>query len=132
MITTLATATTALARAGASRRLPDRTIPENVFYVQTRIEGFKREGLNLRWFTYNPNNERRGGAGARGEAAADAFFDPRAPINTQVVQVWVKEPGAWIQGEWVSDPGKYFVRFELYSGEVLLVSKDSPSYFVAG
>jgi hypothetical protein len=103
--------------------------PGNVFYLQARIEGFKRETLRLKWFTYNPNGERR--QGTREEAAAERVFEPEAPINTQVAQVWVKEPGGLIEGTWESQSGKgYFVRFELYKGDALLAFKDSRPFSV--
>jgi hypothetical protein len=102
--------------------------PGNVFYLKARIEGFKRETLRLRWFTYDPSDQRRRGSG--GEASAEALFKPEAPANAQVAQVWVKEPGRLIGRVWDSVPGVYFVRFELYSGDVLIASKDSPSFEV--
>jgi hypothetical protein len=103
--------------------------PGNVFYLKARIEGFRREALQLRWFTYDPNGERR--PDSRGEATAQMLFEPEAPLNTQVAQVWVKEPGSWVDGFWESDSGRgFFVRFELYSGDVLLASTDSPRFSV--
>lgn len=107
--------------------------PGLVFYVQLHIQGFKRETLHLRWFTYDPNGERRSSrGGSSGSATTEELFEPEAPINTQVVQVWVTEPGAFFQGEWESQPGhNYFVRFELFSGDVLLLTKDSPSFDIA-
>jgi hypothetical protein len=103
--------------------------PGNVFYLQARIEGFKRQTLHLKWFTYLPNGERR--TGTEEEAAVERVFEPEAPINTQVAQIWVREPGGLIRGTWESQAGKgYFVRFELYRGDVLLAYKDSPRFSV--
>lgn len=106
--------------------------PGNVFYLRALIEGFKRESVRLKWFTYEPNGERR--PGSRTEASEQSLFEPDAPINTQVAQIWVREPGRFDQyEEWDSDDGDgYFVRFELYSGDVLLAFKDSPRFDVAG
>jgi hypothetical protein len=106
--------------------------PGNVFYLRAHIEGFKRQSVRLKWFTYNPNGERRPGSGR--EATEQSVFEPDAPINTQVAQIWVREPGSFNRyGEWDSDDAEgYFVRFELYSGGVLLAFKDSPKFDVAG
>jgi hypothetical protein len=104
--------------------------PGNVFYLRAHIEGFKRESVRLKWFTYDPNGERR--AGSRKEATEQSIFEPDAPINTQVAQIWVREPGGFDQyGEWDSDADNgYFVRFELYTGDVLLGFKDSSKFNV--
>jgi hypothetical protein len=106
--------------------------PGNVFYLRAQLEGFKRESVRLKWFTYEPNGERQ--PGSRREAGEQSIFEPDAPINTQVVQIWVREPGRFDgYGEWDADDGEnYFVRFELYSGDVLLAFKDSPTFDVAG
>ena len=110
-------------------RGPTADHPGNVFYIRARIEGFKRETVHLKWFLYEPNGERRaGGGGGRSE---ESVFEPDAPINTQVAQVWVREPGQFLDGLWEPDPGKYFVRFELYSGDVLLAFDDSSPFRVA-
>jgi hypothetical protein len=105
--------------------------PGNIFYLRAHIEGFKRESVRLKWFTYNPNGERRPGGR---KATEESIFEPDAPINTQVAQIWVREPGSFDPyGEWESDDGEnYFIRFELYSGDVLLAFKDSPTFDVAG
>jgi hypothetical protein len=101
----------------------------NVFYLRARIEGFKRESVHLRWFTYNhENGVRRPGLKGLPE---EAIFEPDAPINTQVAQIWVREPGSFdrLNPEvWNSDAGEYFVRFELYSDDVLLAFRDSAKF----
>ncbi len=100
--------------------------PGNVFYLRAHIEGFKRETLRLIWFTYDSNRHRRR---MRREARSDRIFEPDSPVNTQVAQVWVKEPGYFDQEEeWKGEEGEYFVRFELYSGDLLLAFKDSPTF----
>lgn len=94
----------------------------NVFYVKAEIEGFKRSSLHLSWFTYNADNRERCLEGnLRSSAAAETIFNPQAPINTQVAEVWVPSPDF---------NGHFFVRFELYTGRVLLNFTDSHSYFV--
>jgi hypothetical protein len=106
--------------------------PGNVFYIRAHIEGFKRQSVRLKWFIYDPNGERR--PGSKTEASEQSIFEPDAPINTQVAQIWVREPGSFDPyGEWKSDEDEnYFIRFELYSGDVLLAFKDSPTFDVAG
>jgi hypothetical protein len=119
-------------RVPVGRRMPVGAEGEdlgNVFYLRAQIEGFKRQTLHLKWFTYNPNGERR--KGTRQKAAVERVFEPEAPINTQVAQVWVREPGGLIKGKWESQAGQgYFVRFELYRGDVLLAYKDSRRFSV--
>jgi hypothetical protein len=93
----------------------------NVFYVRAKIEGFKRETLHLRWFTYDKTNRNR----VRGYGSTrplEDVFKPQAPVNTQIGEVWVPIP---------PDTGDYFVRFELWaSGNVLLAYSDSPVFHV--
>jgi hypothetical protein len=110
-------------------RAPIAKHPGNVFYLRAQIEGFKRETLHLKWFTYDPNGHRRADPG--GGRSEESVFEPGAPINTQVAQVWVREPGQFVDGLWEPDPGEYFVRFELYSGDVLLALEDSPRFRIA-
>lgn len=94
----------------------------NVFYVQAEIEGFKRSSLHLSWFTYNADNRNRClETNLRSSAPAETIFNPQAPINTQVAEVWVPTPDF---------KGHFFVRFELYTGRVLLNFTDSHSYYV--
>ena len=105
---------------------PDR--PGNVFYLRAQIEGFKRESVDLVWFTYYWTNRKRFGGKKLPERS---IFEPDAPINTQVAQIWVREPGSFdgpYPEDWKSDGGEYFVRFELYSGNVLLAFKDSSKF----
>ncbi len=75
----------------------------NVFYIRAETEGFKRETVRLRWFTYDANNNARL-PGLRSSADAEQIFRLQAPIDTQIGQVWVPTPAA---------EGNYFVRFEL-------------------
>ena len=92
----------------------------NVFYVKAQIEGFKRSSLHLAWFTYNAEDRYRC-LKFRARAPAEVVFQPEAPINTQVAQVWVPTPDL---------NGTFFVRFELYTGSVLLNFTDSPKFDV--
>lgn len=90
----------------------------NVFYIRAETEGFKRETVRLRWFTYNADNNTRL-PGLRSSADAEQIFRLQAPIDTQIGQVWVPTP---------ADAGNYFVRFELYSEDILLAIVDSKPY----
>lgn len=105
--------------------------PGNVFYVRARIEGFKRESVRLQWFTYNHQNGVRK-SGRVKEAREESIFEPDAPINKQVAQIWVREPGSFDQEDWDSETGEWFIRFELYSGNVLLAFGDSSKFDTAG
>jgi hypothetical protein len=90
----------------------------NVYYIRAEIEGFKRSTVILRWFTYNADNQTRL-PGLRGSDREQAVFRPQAPINAQIAQVWVPTP---------SRAGQFFVRFELYSKNVLLEIVDSKPF----
>ncbi len=93
----------------------------NVFYIRAMVEGFKREELRVRWFTYEATNSVRI-TRLGSTAALEEIFRPQAPVNTQIAQVWVPTP---------PNTGDYFVRFELYaSGNVLLSFLDSPTFHV--
>jgi len=94
----------------------------NVFYIRAETEGFKRETVRLRWFTYDANNGMRV-PGLQSSEGAESLFRPQAPIDTQIAQVWVPTP---------PKEGLYLVRFELYSEDVLLAFVDSKSYESAG
>jgi hypothetical protein len=93
----------------------------NVFYIRATIEGFKREHLRVRWFTYEATNQTR--LEKLGSTQPlEEIFKPQAPLNTQIAQVWVPAP---------AQTGEYFVRFELYaSGNVLLSFVDSQKFHV--
>jgi hypothetical protein len=102
--------------------------PGNVFYLRAQIEGFKRESVRLKWFTYYWTDRKRFGGKTKTE---ENIFEPDAPIDTQVAQIWVREPGSFDGPDpldWNSNPGEYFVRFELYSGNVLLAFRDSSKF----
>ena len=94
----------------------------NVYYISADIAGFKRSTLRLRWFTYDAGNETRL-PGLRADDGEEPVFKPQAPINTQIAQVWVPTP---------ADEGDYFVRFELYSDDVLLGYVDSKPFTSLG
>jgi hypothetical protein len=94
----------------------------NVYYIRAEIEGFKRSTLRLKWFTYNADNQTRL-PGLRNNDREEPVFKPQAPINTQIAEVWVPTP---------SQAGEYFVRFELYSENVLLAFVDSKPFSSLG
>jgi hypothetical protein len=94
----------------------------NVFYIGATIEGFKREELRVRWFTYEATNKvRLEKLGSTKDL--EELFRPQAPVNTQIAEVWVPTP---------PESGDYFVRFELYAsgGTVLLSFVDSATFHV--
>jgi hypothetical protein len=91
-----------------------------VFYLRVDAAGFKRDAVGIRWFTYDRGNrERVPGMGASESQAT--VFEPSAPINRQIAQVWVP---------WPKTAGSYSVRFELYSSGVLRAIVDSPEFDV--
>ena len=92
--------------------------PGNVFYVRAETEGFKRVNHFKRTVSYDANNDTRL-AGLRSSEDVECLFKPQAPTDAQIAQVWVPTP---------SDAGVYFVRFELYCGDVLLAFVDSKEY----
>ena len=93
----------------------DLTEVGNVYYIRASTEGFKRETVRLKWFTYKTDNNSRL-PGQSASVKAERLFKPQAPIDSQIAQVWVSTP---------SKEGSFFVRFELYSGDVLLAFVDS-------
>lgn len=106
-----------------SRNGVDPATDGNVFYIRAVVEGFKRESLRLRWFSYEKTNRRRV-LGLGSTAPLEEIFRQQAPVNTQIAQVWVPAP---------RQTGDYYVRFELYaSGGVLLAFVDSPSFHYEG
>lgn len=111
-----------LARSPA-RRVPGAAPGDlgNVFYLRAMIEGFKREELRVRWFTYEALNQQRiDGLGSTN--ALEEILRPQAPVNTQIAEVWVPTP---------VQTGDYFVRFELYAANSVLLSfVDSAQYHV--
>jgi hypothetical protein len=109
------------ARVGTKRpagcTTPQLTRSGNVVYIQVDIAGFKSSSIRLRWFTYNAGNGRRE-PGLRPNREEATVFRPRAPINRQVATVWV--PTATPPGD-----STYFIRFELYSDDVLRAFRDT-------
>ena len=86
-----------------------------VFYLRVDAAGFKRSEIGIRWFTYdNGNNQRVPGLSS--SESQTTIFEPSAPINRQIAQVWVP---------WPEPGGEFSVRFELYSRGVLRALVDS-------
>jgi hypothetical protein len=99
-------------------RLPDGVSPDrngNVFYIRASIEGFKRSDVQLRWYTYDANVPARL-PGLRSNDRETPVFQPQAPVDAQIAQVWVPTP---------KQARPIFVRFELWAGTVLLAYVDS-------
>jgi hypothetical protein len=94
----------------------------NVVYIQVDVAGFKSSGIGLRWFTYDAGNGRRV-RNLRSNDEETTVFEPRAPINRQVARVWVptKLPDV---------DSAYFIRFELYSADVLRAFVDTSVFDV--
>jgi len=98
--------------------LPDGVPPGrngNVFYIRASIEGFKRSDVQLRWYTYDANIPARL-PGLRSNDRETPVFQPQAPVDAQIAQVWVPTP---------KQARPIFVRFELWAGTVLLAYVDS-------
>jgi len=93
----------------------------NVFYLRAAVEGFKREELRVRWFTYEKTNKLRIAKLSK-RAPLEDYFRPQASVNTQIAQIWVPTS---------ETSGSYFVRFELYTKDhVLLAYVDSTAFRV--
>jgi hypothetical protein len=96
----------------------------NVVYLQVDAAGFKSSSIELRWFTYNAGNGRRlRNDDLRSSDDETTVFEPRAPINRQVAAVWV--PTALPDAD-----TSYFIRFELYSKDVLRAFVDTTPFSV--
>jgi hypothetical protein len=86
-----------------------------VFYLRMQTEGLKHRGSTLKWFLYE-----RGKQGiVRLTGSGNARQRTSTPSDTIVFPVWVQPP---------PDPGRYFVRFELYVKNTLLAIADSPTF----
>ena len=71
-------------------------------YVRTRIVGFKRRSLTLRWSIYNARTQRRRPANLANATGAEIVG--QAPSDDSVSLVWTPM---------VVDRGQYFARFEI-------------------
>jgi hypothetical protein len=94
----------------------------NVVYIQVDVAGFKSSSIGLRWFTYDAGNGRRV-RGLRSNDEETTVFEPRAPINRQVARVWVPTKLPEVDSA-------YFIRFELYSADVLRAFVDTTVFDV--
>jgi hypothetical protein len=109
-----------LKRPGALRnrgRIAQKEVG-NVIYLEMRMHGFKGRSARLRWFTYHENGYR---LPAPYSTTAHSY-KAKAPSNKSVTQEWVPMP---------FDEGRYWVRFELYdSDDILLAFVDSKPFDV--
>jgi hypothetical protein len=92
----------------------------NVFYIRVQASGFKRSEIGIRWFTYDAGNHQRL-QGVRSSNRETTVFTPGVSINRQIAQVWVP---------WPLKSGDFYVRFELYSRDVLRAFADSYTFSV--
>jgi hypothetical protein len=83
--------------------------------VRTKIVGFKRRSLQLRWSIYNARTQRRLRASERLANVAGAELVGQAPSDESVSLVWTPM---------IVARGAYFARFELVdpNGIVLAVA----------
>ncbi len=89
-------------------------------YVQTKIAGFKRRSLTLRWSVYNARTLRRLEDGERMANATGAELVGQAPTDASVSLVWIPM---------VVARGEYFARFELVDPSgVMLAVADSQKF----
>jgi len=91
----------------------------SVFYIRVDVFGFKRSGVGLKWFTYENGGQRV--QSVRSNELETTVFQPRAPVNRQVAQIWVP---------WPLRAGDFFVRFELYAGGALRAFTDTKPFSV--
>ena len=91
-----------------------------VFYVNVRIEGFKRQTLTLRWSMYSSARRHRLTTEGISRNTTGAFVVGSSPSDTAVVPVWTPQ---------VVVRGMVFARFELVdrAGTILAVA-DSPRF----
>ncbi len=89
-------------------------------YVQTKIAGFKRRALTLRWSVYNARTQRRLKDGERMSNATGAELVGQAPSDASVSLVWIPM---------VVARGEYYARFELVDPSgVMLAVADSQQF----
>ena len=89
-------------------------------YVRTRIVGFKRRSLTLRWSIYNARTQRRLAPGERLSNATGAEIVGQAPSDESVSLVWLPM---------VVARGQYFARFEIVDPDgVVLAVADSQKF----
>lgn len=103
-------------RASPAEREDALTQPGTVFFVQTKVEGLKRDRVALHWSIYRRNGRRVRDPSLHDREAATVRLD--APTDRFVIQVWTPEP--------TTDTGPFFARFELRDrGGVALAVADS-------
>jgi hypothetical protein len=94
---------------------PDACAPGNIVYIQENIEGFKSRHTVLRFVTYDAATGARiddPGTHSTMQGENTLALASGAPSDQSVSLSWV---------EWPLHPhGRYFVRFELFDGDVFL------------
>lgn len=90
-----------------------RLDPGTVFYVQTKIEGFKRQSVKLRWSMYLVKSRRRVSKKGFQDQPAGDVVDLRSPSDRAVVQIWTPP---------IIGRGPYFLRIELLDTEATLLA----------
>jgi len=104
-------------------QFPNACAPGSVAYVQENIEGFKDRHTVLRYVTYNATTGERVNTPQTYSTDKETALPlvSHAPSDQSVSLSWV---------EWPPAPGRYFVRFELFDGDVFLGLVDTRTFEV--
>jgi hypothetical protein len=106
-------------------RFPNACAPGSIVYVQENIEGFKSRHTQLRFVTYDATTGARlddPGTHSTMQGENTLALASGAPSDQSVSLSWV---------EWPLHPqGRYFVRFELFEGDVFLGLADTHPFTV--
>lgn len=106
-------------------QFPNACAPGNVAYIQENIEGFKDRHTVLRWVTYDATTGvRLNTPGTHSTNQKTALsLQSGAPSDQSVSLSWVEWPLPDAQGT-------YYVRFELFDGDVFLGLVDTRRFTV--